>query len=47
MLTDRVEYRLPRRLGGPLADWIAGRLVFPKMFAARHAATLHFFSTRI
>jgi ligand-binding SRPBCC domain-containing protein len=47
MLTDCVDYRLPWRLGGPLADWIAGHLVLPRMFAARHTATRHFFSTRI
>jgi ligand-binding SRPBCC domain-containing protein len=46
IMTDRVEYRSPWWQGGPLADWIAGRLVFPRMFAARHTATRHFFSAR-
>lgn len=46
LLTDRVEYRLPWRLGGPLADWIAERFIFPRMFAARHAATRSFFAAR-
>ena len=44
LLTDRVEYRLRWRFGGPPADWIMGRLIFPRMFAARHAATLTFFA---
>ena len=39
LLTDRVEFRLPWRLGGPAGDLVCRRLVFPRMFAARHAAT--------
>ncbi len=45
-LTDRIEYHLPWQLGGPVADWIAKHPIFPRMFAARHSATLHFFAVR-
>jgi ligand-binding SRPBCC domain-containing protein len=45
-LTDRVEFRLPWHLGGPLGDLVCGRLVFPRMFAARHAATREWFAAR-
>jgi len=44
LLTDRVEFRLPWFLGGPLGDWFALHFVFPRMFAARHAATRAHFS---
>jgi ligand-binding SRPBCC domain-containing protein len=43
VLTDRVEFRLPWFLGGPLADQVLRHLVFPRLFAARHAATRHHF----
>lgn len=39
LLTDRVEFRLPWYLGGPLGDLIIRHLVMPRMFAARHRAT--------
>ena len=39
LLTDRVEFRLPWYLGGPLGDVFCRLAVFPRMFAARHAAT--------
>lgn len=44
LLTDRVEFRLPWHLGGPVGDWIALRFVFPRIFAARHDATRAYFS---
>jgi len=40
VLTDRVEFRLPWRWGGPAGDLICRWIVFPRMFAARHAATI-------
>ena len=43
LLTDRVEFRLPVRLGGPAGDLFCRLVVFPRMFAARHAATRRFF----
>lgn len=43
ILTDRVEFRLPWMLGGPLGDWFAARFLFPAMFAGRHAATRAWF----
>ena len=43
LLTDRVEFRLPWRLGGPAGDLFCRLVVFPRMFAARHAATRRFF----
>jgi len=46
LLTDRVEFRLPWRLGGPLGDLVCRRVVFPRMFAARHAATRAWFDSR-
>ena len=46
LLTDRVEFRLPWRLGGPLGDLVCLHLVFPRMFAARHAATRAWFAAR-
>lgn len=39
VLTDLVEFRLSWLRGGPVADWIALQFVFPRIFAARHAAT--------
>ncbi|MEX1045490.1 MAG: SRPBCC family protein [Chthoniobacterales bacterium] len=39
VLTDRVEFSLPWFRGGPIGDWFALHFVFPRMFAARHAAT--------
>jgi ligand-binding SRPBCC domain-containing protein len=39
LLTDRVEFRLPWHLGGPPGDLVCRRVVFPRLFAARHAAT--------
>lgn len=44
LLTDRVEFRLPWRLGGWLGDVVCRHLVFPRMFAARHAATRRHFA---
>jgi len=44
VLTDRVEFRLPWHLGGPMGDLLALRLVFPHLFAARHVATRAFFT---
>jgi ligand-binding SRPBCC domain-containing protein len=44
MLTDRVEFRLPWHLGGPFGDLVCRHLVFPRMFAARHAATRRHFA---
>ncbi len=38
-LTDRIEFRLPWRRGGPAGDWVAQRIILPGMFAARHEAT--------
>jgi ligand-binding SRPBCC domain-containing protein len=46
MLTDRVEFRLPWHLGGPLGDLVCQNLVFPHMFAARHASTRAWFDAR-
>ena len=43
LLTDRVEFRLPWHLGGPVGDLFSRLVVFPRMFAARHAATRRFF----
>lgn len=43
LLTDRVEFRLPWHLGGPAGDLVCRHLVFPRMFAARHAATRAWF----
>jgi ligand-binding SRPBCC domain-containing protein len=43
LLTDRVEFRLPWHLGGPAADLVCRLVVFPRMFAARQAATRRFF----
>ena len=39
MLTDRVEFRLPWYLGGPLGDLVVRFVLMPLMFAARHRAT--------
>lgn len=44
LLTDRVEFHLPWRLGGPVGDQFVLRVVLPRMFAARHAATRAWFS---
>lgn len=44
LLTDRVEFRLPWHLGGPVGDLICRWVVFPAMFAARHAATRKWFA---
>jgi ligand-binding SRPBCC domain-containing protein len=44
LLTDRVEFRLPWLLGGPAGDLVCRLLVFPRMFAARHAATRAWFA---
>ena len=44
LLTDRVEFRLPWLLGGPAGDLVCRLLVFPRMFAARHAATWAWFA---
>lgn len=44
LLTDRVEFRLPWRRGGPVADQLALRLVLPAMFRQRHRATRAFFA---
>lgn len=44
LLTDRVEFRLPWHLGGPAADLVCRLVVFPRIFAARHAATRRFFA---
>lgn len=44
LLTDRVEFRLPWRLGGPAGDLFCQLLLFPRMFAARHAATQRLFA---
>ncbi len=38
-MTDRIEFRLPWHLGGPLGDWFVERWILPRMFASRHAAT--------
>lgn len=43
LLTDRVEFRLPWNLGGPLADFVCRLVILPRMFAARHAATRAWF----
>lgn len=43
LLTDRVEFRLPWHLGGPAGDLVCRLVVFPRMFAARHAATRAWF----
>ena len=45
-MTDRVEFRLPWHLGGPVGDLVCRWLVFPRMFAARHAATRASFASR-
>ena len=45
LLTDRVEFRLPWYLGGPAGDLACRLLVFPRMFAARHAATRAWFES--
>jgi ligand-binding SRPBCC domain-containing protein len=44
LLTDRVEFRLPWHLGGPAGDLVCRWLVFPRLFAARHAATRAWFA---
>jgi len=44
LLTDRVEFRLPWHLGGPAGDLFCRMVVFPRMFAARHAATRALFA---
>lgn len=44
LLTDRIEFALPWSRGGPLGDLLARHVVFPAMFAARHAATRSYFS---
>ena len=46
LLTDRVEFRLPWQLGGLLGDLVCQNLVFPRMFAARHASTRAWFDAR-
>lgn len=38
-MTDRVEFKLPWHLGGPLGDMFVLLIVMPLMFTARHAAT--------
>lgn len=43
LLTDRVEFRLPWFLGGACGDLFCRLVVFPRMFAARHAATRAWF----
>ena len=43
LLTDRVEFRLPWALGGPIGDLVCRLAVFPRMFALRHEATRGFF----
>jgi ligand-binding SRPBCC domain-containing protein len=43
LLTDRVEFRLPWHLGGPFGDLFCRLVVFPRMFASRHAATRAWF----
>ena len=43
LLTDRLEFRLPWHLGGPAGDLFCRLVVFPRMFAARHAATRAWF----
>ena len=43
-LTDRLEFRLPWILGGPFGDFACQHLLFPRMFAGRHAATRRHFS---
>ncbi len=45
LLTDRVEFRLPWRLGGPIGDLVCRFIVFPRVFATRHAATRRLFET--
>lgn len=45
-MTDRVEFRLPWHLGGPFGDLVCRWVVFPRMFAARHAATRAWFASR-
>jgi len=45
-LTDRVEFRLPWHLGGPAGDLVCRWLVFPRLFAARHAATRAWLANR-
>jgi ligand-binding SRPBCC domain-containing protein len=44
ILTDRVEFRLPWHLGGPVGDLVLLHLVLPRVFAARHAATRAWFT---
>jgi ligand-binding SRPBCC domain-containing protein len=44
-LTDRVEFRLPWFRGGVPGDFFALHFVFPRMFAARHAATRRYFES--
>ena len=46
LLTDRVEFRLPWRLGGQIGDFVCRFLVFPRIFAARHSATRGWFARR-
>ena len=45
-LTDRVEFRLPWLLGGPAGDLVCRLIIFPRMFASRHAATRDWFARR-
>jgi ligand-binding SRPBCC domain-containing protein len=45
ILTDRVEFALPWHRGGVCGDWFAQHFVFPRIFAARHAATRDYFAT--
>jgi ligand-binding SRPBCC domain-containing protein len=45
LLTDRVEFRLPWLLGGPLGDLVCRLVIFPRIFAARHAATRSWFDS--
>ena len=44
LLTDRVEFRLPWYLGGPIGDWFVRHFVMPRLFAARHEATRRHFA---
>ena len=46
LLTDRVEFRLPWLLGGPAGDLVCQLMIFPRMFASRHAATRDCFARR-
>ena len=44
VLTDRVEFRLPWYLGGPIGDLFVRSFVMPGIFAARHEATRRHFT---